>query len=285
MCYKKTCNLILDLSYLSNLCYKSDDTLVSLYTYERPYNKDDISCVFNRLTEFPSLFHSEEDCDMMMCDHESGYSVITFRGTSSTADVLTDLKCSRVELPIPISKNLKQPLVHSGFFDQFFSIKERIDEFLSTRENRPIIFCGHSLGGGIATIASLYYTYKYKNVSCVTFGSPRVGDKRFAMYFNRRVNTSVRFVNRNDPIPCIPSTWRFRHVRGVLWIRKSTIENKISAWRFYRFVKNTALHLIGLGYNACKDHACDHYIDDLRMIFKKYPRKNVLGKKVSDFCD
>ena len=87
----------------------------------------------------------------------------------------------QVELPIPLSKNLKQPLVHSGFLTSFFQSRKESTSF-STRENRPIIFCGHSLGGGIATIASLYYTYKYKNVSCVTFGSPRVGDK-IRMYF------------------------------------------------------------------------------------------------------
>ena len=62
------------------------------------------------------------------------------------------------------------------------------------------------MGGALATISSLAFSLKYPdlNIACITFGSPRVGDSIFATYFNKIVKESYRFVNDNDPVPCIP---------------------------------------------------------------------------------
>ena len=85
-------------------------------------------------------------------------------------------------------------------------------------------------------------------------------------YFDERITNSIRYVNDNDPIPCIPTRWRFKHVKGLQWLNQDNIQNEIQAWRFYRFLKNTLLSFVGLGYNACDDHKCDHYISDISKI-------------------
>jgi predicted lipase len=260
--------LIMDLVRLSSVCYKPDKNIDISYLYQRPYNKLETTCVFNDIKKKPILYKSESDCEVMVCTHTTGVLIVTFRGTESRGDILTDLNITRERLPLSHIPDTLYPLIHSGFAEQFFSVNHTLED--SIKENDSIIFCGHSLGGALATIGSLYYSFKYpsKNISCVTFGSPRVGDERFAVYFDERVKYSLRYVNDNDPVPCVPTRWRFKHVKGLQWINQDEIEKEIHVWRFYRFLKNTMLSFIGIGYNACDDHKCDNYITDLRAIWK-----------------
>lgn len=261
-----TKKLILDLARLSSLCYQPKDEIECLYKNKRPYPKLENACVFNSLEECPTLYKSEDDCEVLLCKHENQSLVVAFRGTSSREDVLTDLSISRVELALSGLSQPNLPLVHSGFHEQFFSVNDKIEKEIE--ENEEIIFCGHSLGGALATIGSLYYSFLYpdKDIACVTFGSPRVGDSRFVELFDERIEKSIRFVNDNDPIPCVPTRWRFKHVKGLQWLNQDQIEDEIQVWRFYRFLKNTVLSVVGYGYNACDDHKCDYYIKDLRNI-------------------
>lgn len=259
--------LIFDLARLSGMCYKPKEEIECIYKDKRPYNKQDNACVFNTLKVCPILYKSEDDCEVLVCKHETEKLIIAFRGTSSREDVLTDLTITRDKLPLVNVKEDEWPLVHSGFLDQFFSVYKNLDD--SVKENNQIVFCGHSLGGALATIGSLYYSYQYpdKDIACVTFGSPRVGDDRFVSYFDERIEQSMRYVNDNDPVPCVPTRWRFKHVKGLQWLNQDQIQKEIQVWRFYRFLKNTLLSVVGYGYNACDDHKCDNYIDDLRSIF------------------
>ena len=258
--------MILELAQLSSLCYNPDHKIECLWKDKRPYNKTDTVCVFNSLTKCPVLYQSEDNCEVLVCNHETDTLIVAFRGTSSSADVFTDLTISRDRLVLSNMSEDKYPLVHTGFLEQFCSVRENLD--MDVKENNNIIFCGHSLGGALATISSLYYSFEYpeKNISCVTFGSPRVGDSRFVDYFDEKITNSLRYVNDNDPVPCVPTRMRFKHVNGLQWLNQDNIQNEIKVWRFYRFVKNTLLNIVGYGYNACDDHKCDNYIHDLRTI-------------------
>jgi hypothetical protein len=46
-------------------------------------------------------------------------------------------------------------------------------------------------------------------VSCVTFGSPRVGNKDFAAEFDRAVGTQFRVVHKTDPMTKVPTETRY----------------------------------------------------------------------------
>ena len=63
---------------------------------------------------------------------------------------------------------------------------------------------------------------------------------------------SYRFVNDNDPVPCLPSRLRYKHVNGCKWLYQDKILSETKGWRFYRFLKNTFLSLFGYGYNRIK---------------------------------
>ena len=53
-----------------------------------------------------------------------------------------------------------------------------------------------------ATWAALQYPQA--DIRCVTFGSPRVGNKAFKRAFHTLVGTSLRLVHGGDPVPVLP---------------------------------------------------------------------------------
>lgn len=254
---------------ISNLSYFTREELNKIYN-TRPCKKED-SYIY-KIIKNPNFFSTYNDCQYIIIELEKSI-VIAYRGTSSRTDIYTDLKFFREKI---ILKNYieyrNQPYVHSGFFQQFNSsrgdITFKLKKYIPENKNKSMVFTGHSLGGALATIASLYYSYEFWNypTSCITFGSPRVGCPSFANIFNKKITTSFRFVNDNDPVPCIPSTWHFKHVNGCKWLNQDKIESEIKVYRGWRFVKNTFLNIFGYGYNAMKDHSCEEYIKDLEII-------------------
>lgn len=253
---------ILNMVRLSTISYFDEERIHKCYSCERPYNKNTNELVFNYIKNEPIFIHDfKSDCQLIITEYKD-FLVITFRGTESKQDVFTDLDILQDTIKL---KNINiQPKVHSGFFKQFLSVKQSIIKDIEKYDN--IIFCGHSLGGALATIASLYFYFyfeKSKNIKCVTFGSPRVGDKVFSNLFNVVIDESVRIVNDNDPVPCFPTTWRFKHVGGLKWLNEDVVKNEIKVWRLYRFFKYTFLNIFGYGYNALADHSCENYIEDI----------------------
>ena len=53
-----------------------------------------------------------------------------------------------------------------------------------------------------ATWATL--EYPQADIRCITFGSPRVGNKAFKRAFQTLVGTSLRLVHGGDPVPVLP---------------------------------------------------------------------------------
>lgn len=142
---------------------------------------------------------------------EEDRTVISFRGTTTITDWMHDFKIWRRRIPY-----LKNAWIHSGFMEQYNALRESVLDKI--QPNKPVICTGHSLGGALATVATLDIVLN-KNcvnaVSCCTFGSPRVGSVFFKKLFNKHVKTSTRCVFKKDPITFTPFPVRFRHVKGV----------------------------------------------------------------------
>ncbi len=255
-------------------------------TDQNGMNQD--KCVLKNCKVVPRLYSSDKDCQMYVCDYNE-HLCIVFRGTESKRDVLTDINISLVELKLPNSNSGIKSYVHCGFWNQFNSIKNNLDIIIKDyyRQNKinfntkilndnnkdkytkkTVIFTGHSLGGALSTIAALHYKYLYPDINfkCVTFGSPRVGCSNFKKLFNQYIECSYRFVNDNDPVPCIPTPWRFSHVKGCHWLSKDKVLYETSKWRFWYFCKNMCLSLFGYGYDAINDHSCSEYTKDLECL-------------------
>ena len=275
-------NLIKNTAKLCSLTYNSQQINKELFI-SRPYYLSNNESFFYKCIEEPHFYSSHNDCQVYTCKYDKTLC-ISFRGTESIEDIFTDLNISRVPMDLNFPIDLKESLyVHNGFLKQFESVKLNIEQEIieyyinlnkqsnnTNEDENKIIFSGHSLGGALATIASLYFKLKYKelNICCITFGSPRVGCNDFVKVFNQEINSSYRFVNDNDPIPCFPTAWRFKHVKGLHWLNKDKIIKEMIPWRFYRFIKNLFLSFFNLGgYNTLNDHSCDEYIKDLEICF------------------
>eukprot|EP00884_Botryococcus_braunii_P005099 jgi/Botrbrau1/14590/Bobra.0312s0013.1 len=98
-----------------------------------------------------------------------------------------------------------------------------------------VVVVGHSLGGAMATLGSVWARYrlpKYipelKNtpVTCITTGCPRTGDYAFSKFYNKAMEedplfSSYRVVNNCDVVPSVPFyNWGFAHVGKPIWLCK-----------------------------------------------------------------
>lgn len=108
--------------------------------------------------------------------------------------------------------------VHKGFLDAYDSIKGRlfkvIDNIINGSSEWTICLTGHSLGGSLATLCAYeLMTQKYSSlkdgdrpkIKVYTYGSPRVGNKAFAISYNEIINDSWRIINKKDIIPTLPA--------------------------------------------------------------------------------
>ena len=149
-------------------------------------------------------FRNDQDC------------VVTCRGTEPNEwnDLKADANASMAVLET-IGK------VHSGFNREVDDLWPLMEEVLRGSD-QPVWFCGHSLGGGMATICA----YRCKRSSLTadprelhTFGSPRVGNKR---YIRHAPLEHYRWVNNNDIVTRVPPPWLgYRHGGDEIYLDRN----------------------------------------------------------------
>ncbi len=131
------------------------------------------------------------------------FSWIVFRGTNSIEDWLSNIQDdlrpwpaeSLVEGIWPASRNA---LVHHGFLEIWTEYESWIRDNLPA--SRPLKICGHSLGGALATLASVSLQNTYEIAEVCTFASPRIGNAAFV----KLCPPQARYVNSLDPVPDLP---------------------------------------------------------------------------------
>ena len=130
--------------------------------------------------------------------------VLCFRGTEpgEFSDIKADLNA------LPDRANNGHGWVHNGFQEEVNKIWDAILEQLEAHEGKDLLITGHSLGGAMATIAT---SRLGDRVKCLyTFGSPRVGTRKFVKSFSHIPH--YRFVNNNDVVPKVPfAIMGYRH--------------------------------------------------------------------------
>ncbi|CAM8944162.1 unnamed protein product [Rhodiola kirilowii] len=175
--------------------------------------------------------------------------VVAFRGTEQARwkDLMTDLMLVPAGLnPERIGGDFKQEVqVHSGFLGAYDSVRTRLislvklsigfasDNEVNQEHNWKVYITGHSLGGALATLLALELSSSQLakrgaiSVTMYNFGSPRVGNRRFAEVYNEKVRDSWRVVNHRDIIPTVPRLMGYCHVAQPVYLATGGLKNSM----------------------------------------------------------
>ncbi|KAL4078256.1 Alpha/Beta hydrolase protein [Scleroderma yunnanense] len=159
-------------------------------------------------------------------DDKRNEIVVSIRGTKEVSSILIDASVMLTPLqgiglpPSTSQESSEQPRVHTGFLVAYQSIAHamlnvlgpQIDAYSTYR----VIATGHSLGGAIASIASIAIrnSYPRTSISLYTIGQPRTGDLMYAALVEKMIGVEniYRGVHSIDGVPTmIPMKFGYRH--------------------------------------------------------------------------
>lgn len=150
---------------------------------------------------------------------------IGFRGTSNPIEAIMDSYIKMV--PLTLGDSGQHGHVHSGFLRAYQCLRPLLFARLATevrgKNVHKVSFhvTGHSLGGAMATLCTFQLAAAAgdfelfallgdtcREVHCVTWGSPKVGDIIFRDKYRSQVASTARMVNRWDVVPWLPPCGR-----------------------------------------------------------------------------
>lgn len=127
------------------------------------------------------------------------WTLVVFRGSTRFRQWVVNLSAMPIQFALPDSEKM---IIHQGFrtlFDRVWPLLEPlITEHASTGR---CVYAGHSLGGAMAMLASLY---RPPSDGTWTFGAPRVGNQAFRDGLEARGVRLRRFVNHRDLVALLP---------------------------------------------------------------------------------
>jgi predicted lipase len=265
---------------LAKFTYSNSDTLGDLWFKMRDSKRDVMTNVFKGVKEVPEFYNDKATGAYAFSMVKDRTLFFVFRGTNDAQDALVNIDLIRV----PFFEGQKQChiKVHGGFMKQFDALKEGVVKTVvkHIKNVDTIQFVGHSLGGALATlfaghVARFYRGYvdgflRELKVVCHTFGSPRVGNKHFARWFQENVKTSdcARIINREDPVAQIPISAYFQHVSDAVCIMDDLTVKDLPDGKWY-------WRLMNFRSNCCNPvlaHSCDKYIEGLMKLYMNYKK-------------
>jgi hypothetical protein len=113
-----------------------------------------------------------------------------------------------------------------------------IEKAMHDHPDYSLTLVGHSLGGAVATLASLELLSRGYSPTVTTFGEPRLGNQAFVDYVDMRFNLSSsgsissnpshhrmrRITHISDPVPLLPlEEWGYVPHGGEIFISKSDL--------------------------------------------------------------
>ncbi|KAF2643139.1 alpha/beta-hydrolase [Massarina eburnea CBS 473.64] len=143
--------------------------------------------------------------------------VITFRGTASIDNWITDLTFKTVDTNL-----CEGCTAHAGFWQSWQDSRKEVlasvERLSNANPTFKIVTTGHSLGGAIATIAAADLRNLKYNVDLYTYGAPRIADSTLSSYITKQGN-NYRVTHYNDIVPQVPPMFMdFVHISPEYYI-------------------------------------------------------------------
>jgi triacylglycerol lipase len=212
-----------------------------------------------------------------------GAIAIVFRGTDSIQNWLDDGEI----LLVPFRD---KGLIHSGFKRSLDSVWTLIAATLDRWKGggRTLWITGHSLGGGLALLATAYLRFPLDAAATVpkpvaglyTFGQPRAGNSLFGKPCDADFGDQYfRFVNKLDIVPRVPPRLLgYWHAGNIEYIdSKGDIQSDIAWW--HEFLDTVEVGIEGFqalraGHpriDAIQDHSMALYLAAIQAASNKGP--------------
>ncbi|KAF8872862.1 lipase [Infundibulicybe gibba] len=161
-------------------------------------------------------------------------TIVAYQGTKPTkiVPILTNIKLTLDSLDSFLFPGISRFVkIHNGFGEaqDRHSVLAAVKTAFAEYGTKKVTLVGHSLGGAIALISSIYLKLHLPAgtvVETITYGMPRVGNQAFADYptssnFASRIANGV-LRRRKDLVPIIPGRrLGFRHPKGERHIQSS----------------------------------------------------------------
>lgn len=128
---------------------------------------------------------------------------IVFRGTKTAKEWIKNFNMGLIDYLVSDYGE-----VHDGFLQTYSFARNSIIEVLKVLEEKTRVYVtGHSLGGALATLAApdIENNMSREIKGIYTFGSPRVGNAKFSISYNKEFGKkSYRIANSSDIVTSIP---------------------------------------------------------------------------------
>jgi len=225
------------------------------------YNTYTYSCV----TQFSDAGTSCAG-NILSRDDRDDKLVVCFKGSVEIKDWVRDFWAWKLKWPYAkTTKDMDKVWIHAGFKNQYSSVRLKVIRELSdlmAKRGKPqhITFCGHSLGGALASISALDAHESLDPSKAITslysYASPRVYNTAGAGVFTSKMEYANRTSYADDIVPQVPvidylHVGKPVHVRQDLSVEfanynrpipmcKATdhfVENYVNAFRFLMNVK------------------------------------------------
>lgn len=172
-------------------------------------------------------------------DNYAKLTYVVFRGCK---DINELVRCSNMKL----AKVVGEAKVNETFMQFYDDVCQDVHEVVKEDVNHKIIFAGHSAGGALAQIsyATLDAESEAQSFSCISVGSPYVGNQGFKELIESKGNMHYRIVSRDDPVTNIKLNMELVHNGKEIVVNTKKIAKGIEHHSCYTYAAalKTLLH-------------------------------------------
>ncbi|KAE9413454.1 hypothetical protein Angca_010055 [Angiostrongylus cantonensis] len=192
-----------------------------------------------------------------------GWIIVSFRGTRTKVQLIAEL--------IETMSEPKKKLRAGGSVQRYFYVALKsfwkklhavIRKLRSIYPSYQVLFTGHSLGGALASLASIVFAHRHpalqNKINLITYGQPRVGNYEYAEAHSRLVPDSWRIVHKYDLVAHLPAcAFRFFSHSCTPLLNHSPYHHGTEVW-FPTNMTNDSIFRICEGTPQFEDDKCSN---------------------------